>query len=350
MTRSQTVLFCVIYAFTTAVCSAQFFYTGPADGDFFDESNWTANADGTGANPVGDVLMSDTANAIGIDLIIDDDSVVAAGQVDFGSGSLSIRSGASLTVTGADNQLHINASSTFSLMGGTLTVEDDIFFEGNVSMVGGTVTSVADDIEFQDNLSSLAIDGTTFNAPADNILFDGFVGTINNATFNSADRLGVRNNVAVVMSDTAIDVNGGEGDVDDVFAAAGDGSSLELLGASSLLADSVEEGADLILGGSTIATMGGLGTRITADGSTITMTSVDATLVVPNAITDDPRGDLINGLTGQSYLDDPSTWNITDWNGTDPVQLNIVPEPSAFVLFLPIALILACFRKSSAGR
>ena len=347
MTRLQHLFFTACFALVLpAVASAQFYYTGAAGGDFYDEANWTANADGTGANPAGDVLFNDAANAIGIDLIIDNDSVVANGQVDFGSGSLMIGNGAEFTITGVDNQLDINSASTFSLMGGTLTVEDDIFFEGDVSFVGGSVTSVADDVEFQDNLTSLSIDGTTFTSLADNIVFDAFLGTVNNATFVSADRLGVRNAVAIVMSDTDIDVQSGLGDVDDVFGAAGLGSSLTLLGASTLLADSVEEEADLILGGSTVATMGGGGERITADGSTITMTTTDATLVIASTLVDDPRADLINGLTGESYLDNPSAWTVTDWNGTDEVSLSIVPEPSLLALMVPVGLLLILRRKS----
>ena len=334
----------IIVMIIPASTNAQFFYTGAPDGDFFDESNWTENPDGSGANPAGDALMSDTGNAIAVDLIIDGDSVVADGQVDFGTGSLSIDGGA-LAITGAGNQLDINADSTFSLMHGTLTVDDDIFLEGNVTFLGGSVTSLNDDIEFQDNLTSLMIDGTTFDAPVDNILFDGFVGTIMNASFDSADRLGLRNNVEIVMSDSEIFVQGGNGDVDDVFGAEGAGSSLTLLGASVLLADSVEEGADLILGGSTVATMGSGGVRITADGSTITMTTTDALLVVPVALTDDSRADLINGLTGLSYLDDPTAWTDPSWDGLSPTELSVVPEPSLFVIMLPFGLLLLLRRK-----
>ena len=56
-----------------------FFYTGPANGDFFDESNWTTEPDGMGSSPVGDPFVDSTTNAISLDLIIDGDAVDAAG-------------------------------------------------------------------------------------------------------------------------------------------------------------------------------------------------------------------------------------------------------------------------------
>ena len=99
------------------------------------------------------------------------------------------------------------------------------------------------------------------------------------------------------------------------------------------MADSVEEGVDLILGGTTVATMGGAGVRIQDTGSTITLTSLDATLNTA-LISEDPRDFLINGFTGQTYSADSSTWNVTNWNGLDPVSLQLVgvPEPSGGLL------------------
>ena len=325
-----------------------FFFTGGVNNDFFNELNWTENANGTGANPVGDPIMDSATNAITLDLIIDGDSVIANGQVDFGTGSLTLEAGSVLAVAGPGNDLDINADSTFSLSDAAIVVDDVINFEGDSSFSGGSVVSLTDDVAFQDNFVNLSIDGTSFVA-ADNIYFDGFTGSIANASFNSADRFGVRNNVAIVMSDTDIVVESGTGDIDDVFGAAGAGSSLTLLGASNLVADSVEEGADLILGGSTIAIMGGQGARIVADGSTITMDTMEAILVVQpldsgDADFVDARPFLINGITGLSYAADPSTWNVKNWNGSDLVTLQIVPEPTGLLLTMGALLLLAVRR------
>ncbi|QNN23397.1 hypothetical protein HED60_14285 [Planctomycetales bacterium ZRK34] len=349
---ATVVLFCALGVLSEARGDT-FYYTGPASGDFFTESNWTANSDGSGASPAVDQIPDSDVGGIFHDLIIDGDSVLANGQVDFGTGSLTLQAGAQLDITGTDNDLDINPTAAFSLTNATLNVNDIITFDGNVSLTGGSVTSVTDDISFNDDLASLSVDGTTFTT-ADNIYFDAFVGTIANATFNTSDRLGLRQNVAVVMTSSQINVNGGFGDIDDVFGTAGAGSSLTLLGSSTLLADSVEEGVDLILGDQTTATMGGQGARIVAGGSTITITSFDVTLIV-GVLDDldfdfvDARPFLINGITGLSYADDPSAWNITDWNGSDAVTLQlgstVIPEPGTAALGMITLGLLAARRR-----
>lgn len=320
-----------------------FFFTGPAGGDFFDEANWNDMADGSGLNPVGDLIPDDSTGAIALDLIVDGDSVVAAGQVDFGTGSLSLLGGASLDMTAAGSIIDFNADSTFTLTDSTLIADDDVVMEGVANLTGGSITSVNDDVEFQDALT-VNVDGTSFSA-GDNAFFDAFSGSFANATITSADRLGLRQNAVVVVTDTMIDVQGGNGDVDDVFDAAGAGSSLTLLGASTLLADTVEEGVDLIIGDSSIAILGGNGTEILDNDSTATLLTVDAMLQV-NEITDDPRAFIINGLTGQSYADDSSTWNVTNWNGTDAVTLQIVPEPSTALLLAASVLAFVSGRRT----
>lgn len=331
MNTQQMILACLFLILGVNAHAQTFFYTGAPDGDFFDEANWNDMADGTGSSPAGDLVPDDSAGAIALDLVIDGVSVVAAGQVDFGTGSLSLLDGANLDMTASGSIIDFNADSSFTLVDSTLTADDDIVMEGIVNLTGGSVTSLNDDVEFQDALT-IAVDGTTFSS-GDNTFFDSFSGSIANASITSADRLGLRQNVAVVVTDTMIDVQGGTGDVDDVFDAAGSGSSLTLLGSSTLLADTVEEGVDLVLGGSSVATLGGSGVEILDNGSTATLLTTDATLQV-NAITNDPRAFIINALTGQSYADDPSTWNVTNWNGTDPVLLQIVPEPASIALLL----------------
>lgn len=336
----RAIVLCGMITLTVVCAQAQtYFYVGTSGGDFFDEANWNTLPDGSGSIIPGDPLQDDQGNAIALDLVIDGDTVEANGQVDFGPGSLTLEFGSVLNVTGAGNDLDINDDSTFSLTVAALIVDDIINFEGTSSFLGGLVYSLTNDIAFQDNFANLSIDGTTFFA-SDNLYFDGFVGSIANATIISSDRLGVRNNVPLVVTDTVISVNSGSGDVDDVFGAAALGSSLTLLGSSQLLADSVEEGAALILEDSSTATMGGQGIRIVdASGSTITLNSADATLHVGSLDTSDadytdPRPLLINGLTGLSYADDPSTWNISNWDGfsAESLQIRPIPEPSSMLL------------------
>lgn len=340
MKRTLILAAASLLALAPVVSSAQpYYFVGPAGGDFFDEGNWNDAADGTGAFLAGDPLFDSASAAIDLDLIIDGDVVVANGEVDFGPGSLSLGSGSLLLISGAGSDLDINSNSTFSLTEATLIVDDVINFEGTSTFSGGSVQSLFDDIAFQDNFDNLTINGTLFTA-FDNIYFDGFNGSITGASFDSGDRLGVRNSVGVVMTDSVLVIQDGTGDIDDVFAAAGAGSSLTLLGNSVLVADSVEEGAQLFLGGSTDALMGGQGERIVTTDSLITMTTTDAILSIATL---DPMGVdyvdarpyLVNGLTGQTYAENPFTWNVSNWDGFSAVTLQVrVPEPSAAAVLL----------------
>ncbi|MEM8947096.1 MAG: hypothetical protein AAGD11_18125 [Planctomycetota bacterium] len=343
---------------TNQFASAQFFFTGPSGGDFFDESNWNTQADGLGTAPVGDPLVDSASNAISIDLIIDGDTVEAAGQVDFGTGSLTLQSGSMLSITGAGHDFDINSDSTFSLTDSTIEVNDVISFEGISLFSGGTITSITDDITFQNDFINLTIDGTTFNAQ-DTVYFDGPTpGSITNATFNVTDQFGLRDDgsgvAEVVMIDSMIDIdaNGSTsgGDIQNVFSGDAIGSSLTLLGASTLRADGVEEGADLILGGTTTATLGvHFSERVTDAGSTITLTTTGAELnivALDSGDVDyvDPRPFLINGITGLDYATDPTTWNVSNWDGSSAVSLQIIPEPTA------IALALGCMALAFSPR
>ncbi|TWT92928.1 hypothetical protein Pla108_40680 [Botrimarina colliarenosi] len=329
-----------MFLLATGAAHAQYYFVGALGGDFFDELNWNTAVDGTGMSPIGDLIPNSTTGAIALDLIIDGDTVEANGEVDFGTGSLTLLSGSILNVTGAGNDIDINSGSTFSMTDSTLTADAIIHFEGVSLFNGGSVTSNGDDIAFQDNFVNLSIVGTSFTA-FDNIYFDGFNGSISGASFVSGDRLGVRQNVNITMTDTFIELEGGQGDIDDVFALAGAGSQLTLDGASLLVVDSVEEGADLVLLGTTIARMGAGGERIVFpdelvpnDDSTITVGSYGVRLEVVTNILNDATPFLINGFTGLSYLDDPSAWNVSDWNGTDAVTLWLVPEPTAATVAL----------------
>lgn len=333
--KNSLLLVSAFFFLITSPALAQYTYVGLSGGSFFDETNWE---DIGGVNPAIGSLPDSTTGAIAIDLIIDGSNVVALGQVDFGAGSLTLLNSADFSVTGGGNDLDFNSASSFSLTDSTVTVDGDVVIEGIADFSGGQVTSVTDDVEFQE-LLTLTIDGTSFSS-GDNIFFDAFSGTIVNATFTSADRFGLRQSTALVIVDSTIDVQSGGGDLDDVFAAAGVGSSITLLGNSLLLADTVEEGVNLIIGGTSKAQLGGGGVEILDNGSTATLLTVDAMLQI-SAITDDPRAFIVDGRAGGvDYTADSSVWNVTNWDGASAVTLQlVVPEPASLVF----ALISICF-------
>jgi hypothetical protein len=214
--------------------------------------------------------------------------------------------------------------SGFKFTDATMTVFEDIFFHGTTLLSGGTIESIDDDIEFQDANDS-TIDGTTFRA-GDNILLDNSVTEVTGAVFESSDRLGLRYEIDFTLNDSTIDVNNGNGDIEDIFTGAqGEGTTLTLDGDSILNADAVQEGIDLVLDGSTVATLLG-GSPTVGDppnsaedlvdvGGTITFASASAVLSTERASASDVRARIINGLTGMSYLDDPTAWNIKNWDG-----------------------------------
>lgn len=316
--------------------SQTYFFVGPSGGSFFEAANWNTATDATGTSPDPLDLPDSTTGAIGLDLVIDATNVEAAGQVDFGAGSLEILSGAMLEITGAGNDIDFNSASALTLVDSTLIADGDVVLEGMISLTGGTVTALTDDVEIQD-FAQFAIDGTVMSA-GDNFFFETSTGTVANANITSADRLGIRAPggvpADVVFVDSVIDINGGNGDVDNIFTDNVDsGGSVTLAGTTTLLADTVEEEVDLIIADFATATLGGNGSSILSGISTATLTSTTATLVV-NEITNDPRASIINGLTGQSFLDNPSGFTVPSWNGADAVTLQIVPEPTSTLLLL----------------
>lgn len=333
--KNSLLLVTALFSLITSPALAQYTYIGSSGGSFFDETNWE---DMGGTNPAVGTLPDSTTGAIALDLIIDGANVEAAGQVDFGTGSLTLLNSATFEVTGSGNDLDFNSASSFSLTNSTVTVDGDVVIEGIADFAGGQVTSVTDDIEFQE-LLTLSIDGTSFSS-GDNLFFDAFSGTIVNASFTSADRFGLRQSTALVIVDSTINIQNGGGDLDDVFAAAGAGSSITLLGNSLLLADTVEEGVDLIIGGTSKAQLGGGGVEILDNGSTATLLTVDAMLQI-SAITDDPRAFVVDGRAGGvDYTADSSVWNVTNWDGASAVTLQlVVPEPASLVF----ALMSICF-------
>ncbi len=356
-----SVLLCLVAA--PAAHAQTFFYVGPSGGDFFDEANWNDAADGTGAAPAGGTINPGSAAEIALELVIDGDTVVANDNVDIGDdttftgGSLTLLSGSVFNITGAGNDFDYNQfANPFSLTDATFTADGDLRFKAQAaSFTGGSVTALTDDIEFRSTLENLFIDGTTFsvndtgggeaslffdNGPASGSVIS--VNSISNAEFNAGvDGFGMRFEIDLIMTDTTINVGGGLGPVENVFISGTThsiGSKLTLAGNSSLLADKIDNGIFLILEGNSTATLAHTGSGLVSitppEESQIILNSFGASLTVVNSIPllEDPRALIINGVTGLSYAADDSTWNVQGWNGSDPVTLRIVPEPSSLAI------------------
>ena len=303
-----------------------FFYTGVNDGEFLDETNWTENADGTGANPAIGSINDGGNPDISIELVINGDMVTSSGDLDIGeggTGSLTLTGGADLDIPGTPDDFDIDSDGAFNMVNSTLTVGDRAFFGGTIDLVGGTVT-VNDDLRIQASATSFSIVGTTLDV---------------------ASQLWLDTGVDVAMTDVVFDVDGDFGEDDD----SGDAGRLTLLGNSTFSVDDLEEGSDLVLGGSSSAT---LGTNSVAgyirENSTVTLLTQDASLIVPT-IADfadgDPRDSIISGLTGLTYNQTNGVgWNVTDWNGLTAETLQVVPEPTGVVLAV------ACLTTAALGR
>ncbi|MEQ8848884.1 hypothetical protein [Botrimarina sp.] len=322
-TPGVTDLYVVDTSEKTGLVPSTFTFTGPSGGDFFDETNWT-DADGATApagtiNPGAGILHS---------LLIDNTSVVAStGEIDFGiGGSLELTAGSSLSLPNPGSQLDFNPGSAFKVTDATVSSFGDIILEGTTVLNGGLLESIDDDIEFQDRVES-SIVGTTFRS-GDIFVFDQSVTSVTGATFESNDRLSLRFEVDFVVVDSDINVEGGLGDIEDAFAGAqGEGSRVVLRGSSTLLADTLEDGVDLVLEGESRASMidsgpvGGASQLVDQSNgvSQVIFNSLGAELTLRNDAAFDPRAFIINGLTGLSYLDDPSAWTVADWNGLTPL-------------------------------
>ncbi len=374
MTRQTIRLFFIsMMLFMPAVATAQFYFTGPSGGDFFDELNWTANPDGTGANPAAASIEPGAASAIAVPLIIDGDDVMANDHVDFGAGSLDLQAGSVLTISSATGtvDLDINAATTFTMDSATLNVGDDIFFggtqsiansiintldltEGDVQLqvpstdITGTTFNVGDDMIFG-AASYGTIDGNTFNSN-DNMWFSGSAAVITNSTLSPGDRLGIQTSTPLLI-DSIVTINGGGGDLEDVFDdGTGVNSVLTVAGNTSVALDQLQEGVALTLDDSSTAIFlndDAITETPPAGTSLVTMASFDATVTFPLQNVDLSTA-VFNGMTGLSYADDPSAWNVTDWNGVDAVTLQLaVPEPSGLAMLLSL-IVLACFRRKSS--
>ena len=292
-------------------------FVGPAGGDFFDENNWE-DADGNKA-PADTI---NPATPIRHSLLIDGDSVgTSGGEADFQvGGSLELTPGSELIFPNAGDEIDFNPGSALRLDNATLRVYEDIFLEGTNDLHGGLIETIFDDIEFQDGHETV-IDGTTLRS-ADGFFFENSMTSVFGATMELSVRMSLRYEVDVTVTDTSIDVNGGIGDVEDGFnsgsTAQGEGSTLTLRGASTLLANAIEEGVSLVIDGTSIATLLGdanTSRNLVDANGTITFLSTGAELITLTPSASDARSRVINGLTGLSYLDDPLAWSVTDWDG-----------------------------------
>lgn len=327
---------------STSWAQAQtFYYTGSFGGDFFNESNWNSLPGGGGASPLAGTIEPSIGYTL--DLVIDGDNVTASGpdgfSLDIGAGGgLTLLSGSDLQVTNDffNAQFELSTGATLNFTDAVLGVDDDIFLRGTSVFSGGTVETFADDLEFRSEANgTVTIVGTTFNVD-DSIIFEtefspATQNTITGATFNTPGRIGLRHfNVTVTDTDFVA-----TGDVENVFTTDLDDATgtLTLLGESTLSADQVQEGVKLRLGGSSMATFDNVANDDDelswfTQSSTVTLDSPDAVLTLINTQVESAAAKVINGVTGQTYASEPSTWNVATWNGLDGITLSITSVPS----------------------
>lgn len=378
MNRPTTLLACaaaLALGVATPAAAQDFFYVGAPGGDFFDESNWNDAADGTGNPLAGDPLIDDDGNAIGVDLVIDGDTVVANGQVDFGIGSLTLLPGSSFSVTGSGNDLDINDDSTLSATGATidvddfaqlggvvsltgsstLTASDDINFFGTVTIADSMIESTGDDIEFRSESTVVSITGSDFLASATGsggglnqvIYFRTSTNDIFDSTFR-AGRFGVITDgpgttTSVVLNDSTVNV---DGDIDPIFASSDGGvHQLTLAGDSVLIADQLETVALFVQDGSSATftdESDGIpdddGDSWLTDNALVRLDSFEASVTFETDQTADTRSRVFDGVNGTTYALSPGNFSPSDWDGVSGVTLRLVPEPAAATL---IGLMLA---------
>ncbi|WP_425399518.1 PEP-CTERM sorting domain-containing protein [Aeoliella sp.] len=351
----------------TGFSPSAYTYVGTDGGDFTLAANWE-DADG---NPLpANISTIDNQGITPYTLIVDGDLIggnktVTAEfveQIQFGLGaSLEIKNGAEVRLTngmGIADPADIIATvdfdpgSALKIVNGSLIVNDDVLFDGMLYMENATLESTADDIEFQDEY-----DGTIINSTlraGDNLLVDTAMGNITGSNFEIQDGLSIRFDSDITVTDTDIVMSF---DVEPLFTwSDGEGTTLTLKGTSTLTADSVNEGSDLILEDESFASLGSLdidpasssanppsimvATNTVNDFgyvgedyvSQIIFMSYDAELETRFSVLEDPDGVIdarsliINGLTGLSYLEDPSAFTaIVDgvevtWDGDAPLD------------------------------
>lgn len=353
MTNASSVdLYAVDTTEKAGLTPSAFTYVGPDGGDFTTAANWE-DADG---NPLpADITTVDNQEVTAVTLVVDGDliggtrtiSSTYADQIQFGLGaSLEIINGATVNLTTESTSAGIDfdPGSGLKIVGGSLITNDDILFDGILHLENATLESTGDDIEFQDEYDATIINSTL--TAADNLIIENAMSRVSGSTFNIADGISIRYDSDVTVTDTDITLSF---DIEPLFTFSdGEGTSLTLKGAATLTADSVNEGTDLILDDQSSASLGSLdvnpasstanppstmtGTNPINDfgyvgedyESQIIFMSTEAKLELrfPVLVDEDSsdgivdvRDLIINGLTGLSYNDDPSAWNISDWDG-----------------------------------
>lgn len=317
-----------------------------------------------------------------------------------------------------NGEFELSTGATFNLVDAFFGVDDDIVLRGVSSFTNGEVQSFADDIEFRGGPVTIVgtefnIDDSII---LETDLTSTSGSSITGAAFSTGGRIGIRG-FDVVVSDTSFSATGDLENVftTDLDDATG---TLTLLGSSSISADQIQEGVKLRLRDSSTATLTNVVEFIQeptwmSQSSTVILDSPDAQLTLENTQsnvfdadfdhdvdvdgvdfliwqrgfgktdqTDNSMGDadgngtvdvedlrdwraryqttnarlkVVNGTTGLSYALDPNSWNITTWNGIDPVTLSIVgpsstasnltsvPELSTMVLVgFSVGMLLTC--------
>ncbi|TWT77288.1 hypothetical protein Pla123a_19450 [Posidoniimonas polymericola] len=387
MNRTLILLAACVMAAIPAVLSAQpFYYVGPAGGDFFDQANWNDSADGLGAFLATPVIDGGTG-AIELAFIVDGDTVSAGADVDFGMGSLTLGPGASLGVgsgglvfgsgssfimdqaslavdAGGSGQIAFNGGSSISLSGSSVTASDDIFFRGELTIAGSMIESTGDDIEFQSSAMVVSINDSDFLASStgsgggfDQVIY---FRTSTDAVFGSTFRGGrfgvLTDGVGTTTLFEATDsIFEFDGDVENIFASSNGGvHQFSLLGDSRLVADQLQSGIALFLGGNSTATFtddldDADGDSWLTDNALVRLDSTGASLTFANDQTADTRSRIFNGLAPTTYALDPSGFSPNDWDGVSAVTLRLVPEPGSAVLAILGGLGLAAAGRRRAG-
>lgn len=361
----------------------QFFFVGPAGGDFFDAGNWNDQADGLGsflATPVVDAGTGDIEHAF----VVDGDMVNAAADVDFGMGSLLLDTGSALTLSGSEitfgtgssftmsgssltvdggstGQVEFNSGSLVSLSDASVLATDDIFFRGEVSIADSTIESTGDDIEFQsdsiitsitdsDFLASSVGTGGGFNQV---IYIRSSTDQIFDSTFRGG-RFGVLTDGAgtttdVKMTDSSILV---DGDIDNIFSSSNGGvHRLTLDGASTLVADQLETVALFLDGTSTATFTDDLadddGDSWLTDNSLVRLDSTGASVTFDFDQTTDVQSRVFDGINLTTYALSPDNFTPSDWDGSSAATLRLVPEPSTLAFMASVLTLAVGSRRRS---
>lgn len=377
---------CAMAAFPAVLSAQPFFYVGPAGGDFFDQGNWNDSADGLGAFLAGPVIDGGTG-AIEHALVVDGDNVSAAGDVDFGMGSLMLGPGAALSLgsgeitfgsgsslvmdqsslsvdAGGSGQVEFNGGSTVSLTGASVTASDDIFFRGELTIAGSMIESTGDDIEFQSSATVNSITDSDFLASStgtgggfDQVIYfrtstdDVFGSTFRGGRFGVlTDGVGTTTDFEATDSIFEFD-----GDVENIFSSSDGGvHRFYLHGSSRLVADQLESGIGLFLSDNSTATFtddlaDDDGDSWLTENALVRLDSTGASLTFLNDQTADIRSRIFNGLVPTTYAIDPSGFSPTDWDGVSAVTLRVVPEPGSALLAVVSCLGLAAPRRRRGG-